>query len=324
MYIVIDEVANLRDIRQEKKFPCGTMGRVSQPPPDPNQSQVIDESEQLYCYGHPRTPTRLRCSRCERPICGRCAIPASVGQHCPECVAQARKSAPKVRRALRANAPGVYSIIGINVVVWLTQLLVPGFTERFIDFPPLVADGEWWRLITSMFMHADGGSFFLFHILLNCYILYIYGPEVEQLYGTPTFLAMYLTAGLMGNAFSYVFGPFGSPSLGASGAVFGVVGILIAYLFKRRHSAALGDYLRGLLFFVGINLLFGFTVQGINNWAHIGGLVGGLALGGLMDRKRTKPSPLIASASILAVLIVGLSMILWRTASVESASLFGL
>lgn len=236
-------------------------------------------------------------------------------------MAEARKSAPKVRSALRANAPGVYAIIGINVVVWLTQLLVPGFTERFIDFPPLVADGEWWRLVTSMFMHADGGSFFLFHILLNCYILYIYGPEVEQLYGTPTFLAMYLTAGLMGNAFSYVFGPFGVPSLGASGAVFGVVGILIAYLVKRRASAALGNYLRGLLFFVGLNLMFGFTVQGINNWAHIGGLVGGLALGGLMDRKRTKPSPLIASASILAVLVVGVSMILWRTAAVESLSL---
>lgn len=297
------------------------MDRVSHQPPDPNPGQVVDESEQLYCYGHPKTPTRLRCSRCERPICGRCAIPASVGQHCPECVAEARKSAPKVRSALRANAPGVYAIIGINVAVWLTQLLVPGFTERFIDFPPLVADGEWWRLVTSMFMHADGGSFFLFHILLNCYILYIYGPEVEQLYGTPTFLAMYLTAGLIGNAFSYVFGPFGVPSLGASGAVFGVVGILIAFLVKRRASAALGNYLQGLLFFVGLNLMFGFTVQGINNWAHIGGLVGGLALGGLMDRKRTKPSPLIASASILAVLVVGVSMILWRTAAVESLSL---
>ena len=292
------------------------MDSVSQQPPsDPSQGQVVDESEQLYCYGHPKTPTRLRCSRCERPICGRCAIPASVGQHCPECVAEARKSTPRVRT--RPTAPGVYAIIGINVAVWVLQILVPGFTERFIDFPPLVADGEWWRLITSMFMHADGGSFFLFHILLNCYILYIYGPEVEQLYGTPTFIGMYLTAGLMGNAFSYVFGPFGVSSLGASGAVFGVVGILIAYLVRRRQSAALGNYLRGLLFFVGLNLVFGFTVSGINNWAHIGGLVGGLLLGGLMDRKRSRPSPVVASVSILLVALAAISMILWRTASVE-------
>ncbi|MGH2749708.1 MAG: rhomboid family intramembrane serine protease [Actinomycetota bacterium] len=286
-----------------------------QPPAEPNQRQVVDESEQLYCYGHPKTPTRLRCSRCERPICGRCAIPASVGQHCPECVAEARKSAPKVRTALRANAPGVYTIIGINVAVWLIQLLVPGFTDRFADVPQLVAQGEWWRLITSMFLHADGGSFFLLHILLNCYILYIYGPEVEQLFGTPTFVAMYLTSGFMGNAFSYAFGPFFISSLGASGAVFGVVGFLIAYLYKRRHSAALGNYLRGLLAFVGLNLVFGFTVPGINNWAHIGGLIGGLALGALMDRRRKKPSPLLAGAALGAVLVVGVALILWRTSN---------
>jgi len=295
------------------------MGRVShQPPTDPNQGQVVDEAEQLYCYGHPKTPTRLRCSRCNRPICGRCAIPVSVGQHCPECVAEARRSAPKVRSAIRASAPGVYAIIGINVAVWILQMAVPGFTERFIDFPPLVADGEWWRLVTSMFMHADRGSFLFFHILLNCYILYLYGPEVEKIFGTPTFLGMYLAAGMMGNAFSYVFGPFNGTSLGASGAVFGVVGILIAYLVKRRQSAMLGAYLQNLLFFVGLNLLFGFTVAGINNWAHIGGLIGGLALGGLMDMRRSRPSPFVAGASILVVLVAALSMILWRTASVET------
>jgi rhomboid protease GluP len=231
-------------------------------------------------------------------------------------VAEASKSIPKVRT--RPTAPGVYAIIGINVVVWAIQILVPGFTERFIDFPPAVADGEWYRLITSMFMHADGGSFFLFHILLNCYILYIYGPEVEDLYGTPTFIGMYLTAGLMGNAFSYAFGPFAVPSLGASGAVFGVVGILIAYLVKRRRAADLGNYLQGLLFFVGLNLLFGFTMTGINNWAHIGGLVGGLALGSLMDLRRSKPTPLMAIASILTVAIIAVSMVLWRTGAINA------
>ena len=145
--------------------------------------------------------------------------------------------------------------------------------------------------------------------------MYVYGPEVEQLYGTPTFVGMYLTAGLMGNAFSYAFGPFRVPSLGASGAVFGVVGILIAYLVRRRRSASFGNYLSGLLFFVGLNLFFGFTMPGINNWAHIGGLVGGLALGGLMDLGRSKPTPLLATASILIVAIAAVSLILWRTAS---------
>ena len=289
------------------------VGVNDQPPRDPQQKSIVDESEQLYCYGHPNTPTRLRCSRCERPICGSCAIPASVGQHCPECVAEARRSAPKVRSAVRAAAPGVTTIIAVNVGVWLVQLLVPGFTERFAEFPQAVADGEWWRLLTSMFMHADGGRFFLFHILLNCFILYIYGPEVEQLFGTRTFVAMYVTAGFIGNAASYAFGPIMVWSLGASGAVFGVVGILIAYLYKRRNSAALGQYLRGLMLFVGVNLVFGLTVPGINNLAHIGGLVSGLALGVLFDRRRHRPGLLVEATAILGIVAVGVALVVLRT-----------
>src|SRR5919108_206332 len=69
------------------------------------------------CYGHPKVPTKLRCSRCDRPICGRCAIPATVGQHCPECVADARRSAPKVRSQMMSTAPAVMTILAVNVVM---------------------------------------------------------------------------------------------------------------------------------------------------------------------------------------------------------------
>src|SRR5687768_8442729 len=125
--------------------------------------------ETEYCYGHPKTPTKLHCSRCDRPICGRCAIPASVGQHCPECVAEARKSAPKVRSAMGATAPVVTGILGINIVVFILQFFIPGFTERFAMIPGAIADGEYWRLITPVFMHSEG---FLLHIIMNSYILY--------------------------------------------------------------------------------------------------------------------------------------------------------
>src|ERR687895_2650521 len=94
--------------------------RVSSVPPDASQ-RALEEDQRAFCYGHPDTPTGLRCTRCDRPICGRCAIPASVGQHCPECVAEARRSAPKVRSALRATAPVVMTILIINVVMWLIQ-----------------------------------------------------------------------------------------------------------------------------------------------------------------------------------------------------------
>src|SRR5918999_196926 len=94
------------------EVPAGA-GPVTSDPDSPEETE--------YCYGHPKTPTRLHCTRCDRPICGRCAIPASVGQHCPECVAEARKSAPKVRSAIAANAPVVSGILVINVVMWLIQ-----------------------------------------------------------------------------------------------------------------------------------------------------------------------------------------------------------
>src|ERR671915_1652945 len=83
--------------------------------------EQVETTEVETCYLHPDTPTKLRCSRCDRPICGRCAIPASVGQHCPECVAEARRSAPRVKSALRATAPATFTILGINVVVFVIQ-----------------------------------------------------------------------------------------------------------------------------------------------------------------------------------------------------------
>src|SRR5919106_6024932 len=155
--------------------PCDHCSMSDSPPPD----QLLDESEQTYCYGHPDVPTRLRCSRCDRPICGRCAIPASVGQHCPECVAEARRSRPKVRTALAATAPAVLVLLVTNVVVYIGQQLL-GFdavTGRFAQVPGAIVDGEWYRLVTAMFLHAPN---FVLHLLFNMYVLYVYGPYVEQ------------------------------------------------------------------------------------------------------------------------------------------------
>lgn len=244
---------------------------------------VTEESGQLYCYGHPKEPTRLRCSRCERPICGRCAIPASVGQHCPECVAEARKSAPKVRTALQATAPAVRAIMGIVVVVFILQMAT-GFgpatpvTGRLMMNPFAIQAGEWWRLLTPVLVH--GG---LLHVGLNMYIFYIYAPNVEQAFGTARFVAIFLITGFLASAFSYALPPL-SYSVGASGAVFGVVGVLVAYLYRRRRSTMMAQYLRGMGMFIGINILFGFVVPGIDNMAHLGGLVGGLLLGLGFDR----------------------------------------
>ena len=265
-----------------------------------SETQIAEQDDQLYCYGHPKEPTRLRCSRCDRPICGRCAIPASVGQHCPECVAEARKSAPKVRSVMRATAPATMAIIGVVVFTYLMQIFIGReVVSELALVPSLIEAGEWWRLLTPILVH--GGAL---HLFLNMYILFMYGPQVEQAFGTVRFVVMFLLSGLMGSAFSFAFPP-DNASVGASGAIFGVVGVLVAYLYRRRRTTFMAQYLRGMGFFIIANLVFGFIFPGIDNFAHIGGLVGGVLLGLGFDRgtggEARSPLPLqIATATAVA------------------------
>ena len=286
-------------------------GVVDISPSEAAPGQTLEETTE-YCYGHPKTPTRLHCTRCDRPICGRCAIPASVGQHCPECVAEARRSAPKVRTALRANAPAVYTILGINIGMFLLQLFTGGnigvVTDALVMEPALIASGEWYRLFTPMIIH--GG---VFHLGLNCYVLYLFGPNVEQAFGTARFVVMYVVAGFMGSAFSFAFPP-DNPSLGASGAIFGVAGILLVYLYKRRRETFIGPYLRNIIFFIVANLILGLTIFGgiVDNFAHFGGLIGGILLGIGFDQRKESAAPLLGAAMTISVIGIGVALIWLR------------
>lgn len=247
-----------------------------------------------------------------------------MGQHCPECVADAQRSAPRVKSTLQAAAPGTYAIIAICVGVFLLQWFSDDVTIRFASFGPAIAlQGEWWRLFTAMFLHSTD---FLLHILFNMYILYSYGPDVERAFGTPRYLFMYLAAGFTGSAFSYAFNTCGGFSVGASGAIFGVMGILLVYLYKRRDSQFVRAHLNGIITFVAINLFLGFAITSIDNYAHIGGLIGGAALGfGFDDGGR----PVSAARQLLtAAIVVGgsIAMVMWRTNSFtcDPQNLFGL
>ena len=287
---------------------------MDEAPPDPTGTE-IGEVEQLYCYGHPKTATRLRCSRCDRPICGKCAIPASVGQHCPECVADARRSAPRVKSVARATAPAVLTIMGICIVAYILQKVSIDVTARFAAIPGFIAFGEWWRLVTAMFLHSPDS---ILHILFNMYVLYIYGPNIEQAFGAVRFVVIYLIAGFCGSAASYTLGEaLGPGSVGASGAIFGVIGFLVVYFYKRRSGTMANQYLRNLLFFVAINAVLGFLPGlSIDYRAHFGGFVGGVALGYGFDR--TGPSALrYQIATAVLVFGVALSMVLNRTPAVK-------
>lgn len=266
------------------------------------------EEEVTYCHGHPDTPTKLRCSRCDKPICGRCAIPATVGQHCPWCVAEARKSAPRVRSAMAANAPVVLAIVVVNAAFFLAQQLGTGLTVRLGAIPPAIAGGQWYRLLTPMLLHAN-----FLHIGLNMFVLWIYGPYVEQGFGKVRFLSVYVVSGFMGGALSFALGPCQTIGVGASGAIFGVVGALLVHLYNRRRSSFVAGYLRDLVGFVVLNLLIGFVLPQIDYLAHLGGLAAGIALGAGYDRAGS--GALSAGAQTLAtaaVVAAGLALVVWR------------
>ncbi|MDQ4143000.1 MAG: rhomboid family intramembrane serine protease, partial [Actinomycetota bacterium] len=272
----------------------------------------IENTEETYCYGHPKTPTKLRCSRCERPICGRCAIPASVGQHCPECVAEAKRSAPKVRAAATANAPAIVAIIAITVVSFLAQQMLGNqYTFRLASIPQLIAQGEWYRLFSPVLVHAG-----FLHLGMNMFVLYVYGQNAEEAFGSVRFVAIYIASALAGSAFSYAFSN-AQASVGASGAVFGVVGALIVYLYNRRSSQFIAQHLRGMMGFLGINFVIGLVLPQIDVMAHLGGLIGGLVLGFAFDRSRgaaKATSPLALQLLGLLVVVAGaVALVITRT-----------
>jgi membrane associated rhomboid family serine protease len=157
-----------------------------------------------------------------------------------------------------------------------------------------IAAGQWWRLITPLFVHAN-----LLHLFVNCYSLYVIGPQVEAPFGYARFLLLYLLSGAAGVVLSFALSP--NPSVGASGAIFGLVGALAEYLYRhRRRFGAFGrQRLMNLLAIIGINLFFGLTTPQIDNWGHLGGLVGGALLGWLIGPEFTVDDPYLPEPRVV-------------------------
>jgi len=168
-----------------------------------------------------------------------------------------------------------YIIAAANALFFLGAFVVGQETALVLGakINQAIVLGQWWRLLTAVFLHAD-----LLHLGMNTYALIAFGPQVEQIYGRWRFLLSYLTAGLTGSAFSFLLNPY--PSVGASGAIFGLIGMLGAYFYRYRHQlrsgrAALGN----ILFILAYNLFYGLANPRVDNWGHIGGLLAGLTLG---------------------------------------------
>src|SRR5205085_10720479 len=182
-----------------------------------------------------------------------------------------------------------YLFFGLNIVVFLLMAFAGGSGNEptlmafGVKSNPEIAQGQWWRFVTPIFIHIG-----LLHLFFNSYALWIVGPQVEKLYGGARFVILYLLTGIAGVAGSYVYKPEGL-SAGASGAIFGLFGVLLVVGLRYRHnippffSRAVGT---GVLPVIVINLIIGFSIPQIDNSAHIAGLISGMALAAIVPFDR--------------------------------------
>ncbi|HEX2108506.1 MAG TPA: rhomboid family intramembrane serine protease [Rubrobacteraceae bacterium] len=164
-------------------------------------------------------------------------------------------------------------------IPWNAALVVqPGqVLQRGALVPALVAQGEVWRLLTSMFLHSG-----FVHLALNMLSLYFLGSFIEEAFGRGRYLALYLLSGISGGLAYLYFGAFDGAAVGASGAIFGLLGGVLGYSLRRGTFSWQNPLIRQLLILLALNLYLGFSIANISNTAHIGGLLGGIAFGWLV------------------------------------------
>jgi membrane associated rhomboid family serine protease len=265
------------------------------------------------CYRHPSRETAVSCSSCGRPICPDCMTTTQVGMRCPECASQRTKV---VQMREMAAVPRVtYALIAVNVLAYLTEK--GQFTLTGEAYGKVINEGDlyrfaiseghqYYRLLTSAFLHVD-----LLHIGFNMYLLYLLGMMLEPALGSVRFAAIYFTALLAGSCGALI--ATANPSLGASGAIFGLMGAAAVELRARGRSVMEG----GIGALIIFNLILSFSIPNISVGAHIGGLIGG-ALAGLSFRLATGRYALVLG--LLACLALSVAAVVVGLAAAQSTA----
>lgn len=267
------------------------------------------------CYRHPDREAYISCQRCERLICPECMREAAVGFQCPSCIAEGAKTVRSPRTiaggAISANA-GIVSmvLIGLNVLAFVVQLATGDRTSELYQRGAMqglsVADGDYWRLLTSAFLHAN-----ILHIAFNMYALYLFGPFVERALGTWRFLGAYLTMAVVGSVFVYVIANPFTVTIGASGAVFGLFAIALLLLLRAKQDV------RSLLVLLAINAFISF--QGNISWeGHLGGFIAGGILGAAFAYAPRDRRTVVQVAVVAVVWIVAIGAVVLRTSDITS------
>ncbi|MFG2263244.1 rhomboid family intramembrane serine protease [Streptomyces sp. NPDC048720] len=275
------------------------------------------------CYRHPDRETGVHCTRCERPICPECMVSASVGFQCPECVrAGSGTGHSPVASRPRTVAGGTVTadprlvtkiLIAINIAVFIAVRAESSLVDHLVligEWPPKpyqptmgVAEGEYYRFLSSMFTHQE-----IWHIAFNMLSLWWIGGPLEAALGRARYLALYFVSGLAGGALTYLLEGPSTASLGASGAIFGLFGATAVLMRRLNYD------MRPVIALLVINLIITFGWGGIAWQAHIGGLVAGVVTGYAMVHAPRERRSLIQYGTCALVLVAVVVMVLVRTA----------
>lgn len=234
-------------------------------------------AEEYRCYRHPDREAYISCQRCERLICPECMREASVGFQCPSCILEGAKTVRQPRTIAGGTISGREGrvsmvLIGINVAAFVAQLATGDRSGDIYQYGALqgyvVADGDYWRLVTSAFLHGS-----MLHLLFNMYALYLFGPFVERALGTSRFIAAYLTTAVAGSTAAYLLASPATVTIGASGAVFGLFAMALLLLLRAKQDV------RSLLVLLAINAFISVAGSNISWQGHLGGFIAGAILG---------------------------------------------
>lgn len=263
------------------------------------------------CARHPDRPTGLRCNRCDRPACTECLQEASVGYQCVDCVAQGHRGMRQPVTVAGARLPSkpilVPVLIAVNVVVFLITAVQAGSASGnfaspvFSDFsllPMLVGAGEWWRLISSGFLH-----FGLIHLAMNMLALWVIGRDLELLLGRLRFGAVYVLSLLGGSTAVFLLSEPMAMVAGASGAVYGLMGGIAVAALRLKVS------LRPVLTVIVLNIVLSLTIAQLSLLGHLGGLIaGGLATAALVYAPRQRRN-LFQGAALGGLLVLMIALL---------------
>lgn len=278
-----------------------------------------------HCYRHADRETYISCQRCARPICPDCMLQASVGFQCPDCVKAGQTGTRPARTSFGGSlkdgsAVITMVLIGLNAFFFVVANATDGLNGTFvktmilipdIDAPRFglegVAQGSYWQLITSTFLHLQ-----VFHIVMNMIALWIFGSFLEFQLGRWRYLALYLLTGLAGSVSVYWLAPTHSSSLGASGSVFGLFGAALLVLLRQHRDVT------QLLVLLGLNLALTFAVADISWQAHLGGLAAGLGLGAAFAYAPRSQRTLVHAGALGGLFLLCVVLAFVRTAALTA------